>query len=524
MSTLGVVSARGERVGMSGSIAKTDPALLSAVEAASLLQSRELHPRELLDAYLSRSADLDGEVSAWVRIYPELAYEQADRAAQRLSAAEVARHGAAPLVCGLPIALKDLFAVEGLPLTASSRVLAGNIAAGNATVVQRLSEAGMVLMGHAHTHEFAIGSCTPQVGNPWDTTASVGGSSGGSAAVVAARFAPLATGTDTGGSIRLPASVCGVSAIKPTYGLCSSYGVIPGIWSRDHVGSIGHSIADAALLLGFMAGFDPQDPVTATAPALPDGGYPLVARGGRNPLAGRRFGLPNGVGEALPGALAAVFEGFLGLVRELGGEIVGVEMPPLPEGMLPGDYIEAGAYHRQFSDRTADYEPMSAAMMGGAIAMLAAPVSEYWDFQRSRAAYQRAYNRMLAENRLDCVLLPGTKLDGVKRPENVVGDVEWANYSGAPALCIPAGRSAETGIPFGVQLGGRPWDEAGLIAMALELQEAQPIWREVATLPDAPRQIPAVSVGTPGAGPDPTNTDAAPAAFRIVATTATDRI
>ncbi len=165
----------------------TDPALLSATEAASLLQEGILHPRELLDACLTRSHEYDGGIGSWIRIYPEVAYAAAEKAAQRLSTAGRTSDGEAPpLVCGLPIALKDMFAVSGLPVTASSRVLEGNIAAGDSTVWRRLSDAGMVLMGHAHCDEFAIGVATAQVGNPWNAEYSPGGSWGGRAGVLGA--------------------------------------------------------------------------------------------------------------------------------------------------------------------------------------------------------------------------------------------------------------------------------------------------------------------------------------------------
>ncbi|MFC9788487.1 amidase [Rhodococcus sp. NPDC127528] len=507
----------------SASITVTDPALLSAVEAASLLQERKLHPRELLDACLARSAGHDGDIGSWVRIYPDVAREQAQRAGDRLAEAGVRRDGAAPLVCGLPIALKDLFAVEGLPLTASSRVLEGNIAAGDATVWRRLRESGMVLIGHAHTHEFALGSGTPQTGNPWDTAASVGGSSGGSAAVLAARFAPLATGTDTGGSLRFPASVCGVTSIKPTFGRCSTYGVIPVAWNRDHVGVMGRSVADAALLLAHMAGADPHDPVTLLGPDVGADGYPLVARGGRKPLSGKVFGLPATVTDDLPQATAALFDDFLGLVRELGGEIVDVTMPPLPKGLLLGDQFEAGAFHQQFSDRVGSYDPVNAAQVTAAVAALAGPVADQWKLGRERTTYQRAYNRLFTESRLDAVLVPGSIHDGMRRgagPNHYVnGAAQWANLSGAPVVCTPAGRSAATGIPFGVQIGGKPWDEAGLISLALELQAARPHWRDAPELPASPRTIPEATRTKPGPGPDPTNTDAAPPAFRFAPTT-----
>ena len=275
-----------------GSITATDPALLSAVEAASLLQSGTLHPRELLDACLNRSAAFDGATGGWVRIYPEMAYEAADAAAQRLSGKGRAAVGDAPLVCGLPLALKDLFAVAGLPLTASSKVLEGNIAAGDSTAWTRLRDAGMVLMGHAHTDEFAIGVATEQVGNPWNTEYSPGGSSGGSAAVLAARFVPLATGTDTGGSLRLPASACGITSIKPTFGRCSTRGVIPLTWTRDHAGPMAAASPTPHYSSASWRASDPDDPTTTVGPDVPAGGLPDRREGrASTPLSGKRFGV-----------------------------------------------------------------------------------------------------------------------------------------------------------------------------------------------------------------------------------------
>src|SRR5690606_36910992 len=267
-----------------GSITATDPALLSALEAVSLLRSRALHPRELLDACPPRSAEHDGEINSWVHVYPETAHAQAEAAATRLAA------GNAPLLCGLPVGVKDLYALEGLPLTADSRILEHNIASGDATVCRKLRDNGAILMGHARLDEFALLTATPQVGNPWNIADTVGGSSGGSAAVLAARFAPLALGTDTGGSVRLPASRCGISSIKPTYGRCSTYGIIPVMWTRDHPAPMGRSLADAALLLSFMAGPDGHDPATTAAPP-PAPLYPLAPRPALKPLAGKVFGV-----------------------------------------------------------------------------------------------------------------------------------------------------------------------------------------------------------------------------------------
>lgn len=503
-----------------GSIDATDPAQLSAVEAASLLQGKRLHPRELLDACLRRSAEFDGCLNTWVHTYPEMARDQAEQAARRLVA------GDAPPICGLPIAMKDVIAAAGLPLTASSRLLEGNIAAGDATVWRWLREQGAVLMGHVHTDEFGLTTTCPQVGNPWDPTAIVGGSSGGSAAVVAARFAPLALGADTGGSLRIPASRCGVSAIKPTFGRVSKYGVIPVSWTKDHVGAMGRGIADAALLLSAIAGVDPQDPVTVAAPPLPPGGYPLLPTGGDKPLAGKRFGVGRAAAEGLPTELATLLTRFLDLITRLGGELRDITMPVEPTGLATGDAVETGAYHQQWADRIDQYSPAGAIAVGTALGALALPAADYWRLERDRARYQREYNHMLSVERLDAVVLPGVMTDRVPREETPSKQLEshapvtWANYTGVPVLALPAGRSAATGLPFGVQLGGQAWKEAELIALGLELQAADPVWRETPTLCSAPRTLPTANITAPGPGPDPTNTDAATPAVTFVPSTA----
>ncbi len=496
-----------------------DPARLSAVEAASLLQAKRLHPRELLEACLRRSAEFDGSLNAWVRTYPETAYDQAEQAARRLAS------GDAPPICGLPIAMKDVIAAAGLPLTASSRLLEGNIAAGDATVWRSLREQGAVLIGHAHTDEFGLTTTCPQVGNPWDPTAIVGGSSGGSAAVVAARFAPLALGVDTGGSLRIPASRCGVSAIKPTFGRVSKYGVIPVSWSKDHVGTMGQGIADAALLLSAIAGADRRDPVTLAAPPLPPEGYPLAPVGGDKPLAGKRFGVGRAAAEALPSELATLLNRFLDLITRLGGELRDITMPMEPTGLAMGDAVETGAYHQQWADRIDQYSPASAIAVGTALGALTLPAADYWKLERDRARYQHEYNQMLNAEQLDAVVLPGAVTDRVPRNISPIEQLEsqapvtWANYTGVPALALPAGRSAATGLPFGVQLGGRAWAEAELIALGLELQAADPVWRETPPLRPAPRALPAANITAPGPGPDPTNTDAALPAVTFVPST-----
>ena len=215
-----------------------DPADLGVVDAGEALRSRALSSRELVESCLARIRERDGahshdgdpgSVNAWVRVYEEDALEAAARAGERLAA------GGAPELCGIPIGLKDLYAVAGKPLTASSRVL-DEVPDRDCDAWASLSAAGMVLLGHLHTHEFACGGTTDQVGNPWSLERSAGGSSGGSGAALASSQVPAATGTDTAGSLRIPSAECGTSTVKPTRGLLSLRGIVPLAPSFDHLG------------------------------------------------------------------------------------------------------------------------------------------------------------------------------------------------------------------------------------------------------------------------------------------------
>jgi aspartyl-tRNA(Asn)/glutamyl-tRNA(Gln) amidotransferase subunit A len=472
------------------SITVTHPADLGVVEAAALLQARRLSSRELTQACLDRITARDGPINAWVRTYPELALELAATADKRL-----ARRGqGGPLVCGIPLGLKDLYAVAGRPLTASSKVLEGNVATGDSTVWARLRDAGMVLLGHTHTDEFAVGVGTPQTGNPWDTNRSPGGSSGGSGAAVGARTVPAATGTDTGGSLRSPASACGVSSIKPTYGLVSAHGVIPLVWSRDHPGPIARSAADCGLLLSYMAGADREDGATLTVPQ-PPALYPLAPRAGARPFAGRRFGVDPQAGDPLPAATGALWQRFLADVRALGGEIVMVDDPGAAPPGTTGDLAEVWAYHRQFGEAAlVRYRQEIAAVVLATRAAGTLPAQDYVDFQRARARYAHQWLDHFRSHQLHAVLKPGTSLDGATRrdlagvtilSESVGGDYAWANYAGLPVAMTPVGRSASTGMPFGVQIGTPPRADADALAIAIDYQAHHDAWRA------APEGLPA---------------------------------
>ncbi|MGY2062984.1 amidase family protein, partial [Nocardia gipuzkoensis] len=178
--------------------------------------------------------------------------------------------------------------------------------------------------------------------------------------------------------------------------------------------------------------------------------------------------------------------------------------------------MELGMFHRQWADRTSRYDPCTAAVAAMGLAALGLPAVDYWELERNRARYQREYNRLLKDDKLDAIVLPGAVADSIPRSDPATpilspNDVPmvWANYAGVPVIALPVGRSDATGIPFGVQLGGYPWAEAKLIALALELQAAEPSWRDIPSLSPNPRVLPETALGVPGAGPDPTNVDAA---------------
>lgn len=469
----------------------SNPADLGVLEAASLLQAGKVSSRELTDACQARISARNGPVTfagspttvnAWIRLYPELADQLAAAADARLARA---RRGGqpAPALCGVPLALKDLYAVRGLPLTASSHVLDGNVAKGDSTVWARLKAAGMVLLGHTHTHEFALGYMTAQCGNPWDKSRSVGGSSGGSGAALAARMVPAATGTDTGGSLRSPPSANGVCGLKPTFGLISTHGVIPIGWSIDHAGPMARSAGDMGLMLSAMAGPDPADPASLAGP--PPTAYPTLPTRGVKPLQGRRLGVATDATSGLPAAVASVFERAVGEMRSLGATIVEFTEPDQSSTAFTLDSlgalgVDAGVYHTQFIPARSAYYGTGTGALVTALVAAANGISAgaYVQSQQQRTQYIHAWNAAFAANALDAVLKPGANVDGADRTgvagmeptAGVTGDFSWADVAGLPVVAITAGRSAATGMPFGIQIGGAPHTEAKLLQIAIDYQ------------------------------------------------------
>mgnify|MGYP001815983133 FL=1 len=266
----------------------TELAQLTALEARDLLRRGEVSSVELTQTVLDRIITYDNDVKAYLTLTPELALEQAASADRIRASTE--EQDLSPLL-GIPLAIKDVICVQGLPATCGSRILENYIPPFSATAVERLRQAGAVILGKTNTDEFAMGSSTENSAyfathNPWDLSRVPGGSSGGSAAAVAAGLSFGALGSDTGGSVRQPASLCGVVGIKPSYGRVSRWGLVAFASSLDQIGCFGRTVADAALLLGAVSGYDPQDSTSVNAP-VPDYGASL---GGE--LRGLRIGVP----------------------------------------------------------------------------------------------------------------------------------------------------------------------------------------------------------------------------------------
>jgi aspartyl-tRNA(Asn)/glutamyl-tRNA(Gln) amidotransferase subunit A len=440
-------------------VSVTDPADLGVRDASAALGSRSLSSQELVEACLARIRERDGahsedgdpeSINAWVRVYEEDALEAAARADERLAA------GDAPELCGIPIGLKDLYAVAGKPLTASSRVL-DDVPDRDCDAWASLEAQGMVLLGHLHTHEFACGGTTDQVGNPWSLERSAGGSSGGSGAALASRQVPVATGTDTAGSLRIPSSECGTSTVKPTRGLLSIRGIVPLAPSFDHPGPMTRAVRDCEPLLAALAG--------------------IAAPEERRPL--RRYAVSPRVADLDPD----VADGFERALAALPGERV---EPPPPEARLDvlGDFFdlvltEMLVYHRRFDDRRDAYRYSNRARLEHAEER-AMTAEEYIAGQTGRAEDTAAWRDWLDEHDVDAIVEPTIPIvapvrgRGYEEPFGDLDDLSLTHYwdwTGFPVVALPSGVGSRSGLPVGVSLIGRPGADWDLLAWGAALQD-----------------------------------------------------
>lgn len=464
---------------------------------AARLAAGELSAVELMQAVIDRTRAVDDRVRAFN------SRDEADALAQ--AAASDARRAAGEargLLDGIPVALKDVIAVEGQPLTASSRMLADFVSPYDATVVKKLRQAGAVLWGRLNLDEFAMGSSTENSAfgathNPWDLSRVPGGSSGGSAAALAAGEAIATLGSDTGGSIRQPAAFCGVVGLKPSYGLVSRYGLIAFASSLDQIGPFTRTVEDAAMLLQVLAGHDPLDS-TSFAAEIPD--YRAAVCAGPQ---SRRLGIPKEYfGAGLDPEVAAAVRAAIAFYAAQGWEIQEVSLPHT-EFCLDTYYIIATAEassnlarydgirygHRSQSagDVTELYEKSRAEGFGAEVKrriILGTYVlsSGYYDAYYRRAQQVRTLIRrdfLRAYEQVDALLTPTSPMSAFRHGEKAdplamyLCDIYTigVNLAGLPAISIPGGFT-QAGLPIGLQLIGRPFREAELLATARIYEQA----------------------------------------------------
>ena len=467
----------------------------SVAELSKALNKREISSLELTLAYLDR-IEAHRELNAFITVDRARAQKQAQEADARLKA------GTGTPLTGIPIAQKDIFCTDGLPTTCGSRMLANFVAPYDATVIRKFNDAGSVLLGKTNMDEFAMGSSNETsffgpVYNPWDRRCVPGGSSGGSAAAVAARLAAAATGTDTGGSIRQPAALSGITGLKPSYGRVSRYGMIAFASSLDQAGPMTRSAEDAALLLNVMAGFDPRDSTSVDRP-VPDYTSTLD-----HPLAGLRIGLPREYfGEGLGAEVAGAIEGAIDQYRKLGAQVVDVSLPnsslaiPCYYVLAPAeassnlaryDGVRYGYRAPEYEDLREMYSKSRAQGFGtevkrrimiGTYALSAGYYDAYYlKAQKLRRLISGDFDR--AFEHCDVIMgptAPSTAFEfGSKTDDPVamyLSDIYTisVNLAGLPGMSIPAGLDSSR-RPIGLQIIGRYFDEAKLLNIAHKFQQ-----------------------------------------------------
>lgn len=444
------------------------PYELSLTEAARAIEGRALSPVELTDSVLERIEATEPHLGAYVAVFADAVREAAAGAEREIAAGRYL----GPLH-GVPMGLKDLVDAAGRPTTASSRVRAHHTAARDSTVARRLREAGALLLGKTHTHEFAYGLTTPQTRNAWASDRVAGGSSGGSAVAVAAGGATFALGTDTGGSIRVPAALNGVVGLKPTYGLVSRHGVTPLSWSLDHVGPLTRTVPDAALVLDALAGYDPDDPASLYG----GGPTPLDPARAAGGLTGLRVGVPrNYYFTHVEPEVEASVRAAVDRLAALGARLVDVDIPM-------SAYVQAVQWDLMVPEATAYHEDTLRTvpeLYGDDVRVLLAagqhvPASAYLRAQRARTLMRQEWGRLF--DRVDVIAAPTvpstaapSDLPTTRWPdgtEETVSDSYLrlsapANITGLPSLSLPVGRDS-AGLPIGMQLIGRPLGEATLL-------------------------------------------------------------
>jgi aspartyl-tRNA(Asn)/glutamyl-tRNA(Gln) amidotransferase subunit A len=460
---------------------------LSITEAANLIREKKLSPVELTEACLQRISSLDARLRAFITVTSQEALATAQQAASAVAGGDYK----GPLH-GIPLALKDLFDTAGVRTTAGSRIMADRVPQEDADATARLKAAGAVILGKLNMHEFAYGATgvNPHYGaarNPWDPAHISGGSSSGSGVAVAAEMALGALGTDTGGSVRIPSSLCGITGLKPTYGRVSRRRVIPLSWALDHVGPMARNAADAAIILSAIAGHDTGDETSSEEP-VPD--YAKLLE--RRDIKGLRIGVPREYFfDNVDAEVAAAVRVAISTLEELGAQVSDVSLPHITEVPAAVNTImvtEALAYHRRWlMERPQDYgdDVRQRLEMG-----LLYPAVSYIQAQRLRSLIVEEWRERVFDQ-VDLLAVPTTPVPAPSledadlqatltlvrftNPFNLVGvpavSVPCGFTTGDPSTSLP-GRAGRTGLPIGLQLVGRWFEEGTVLRAAHAYQQA----------------------------------------------------
>jgi len=453
----------------SETVSKTGLTELSLAEACEVVRHGKVSPVDLTKACLERIEQLNPALNAFVTVTAEEALEQA-----RKAEADIHRGDWICPLHGIPIALKDLVDTRGVRTTAASGVFKDRVPTEDAEIVRRLKAAGAVLLGKLNLHEFAYGASSVisefgPIRNPWASEYCTGGSSGGSAAAVAAGLCYGAIGSDTGGSIRIPAAWCGVIGLKPTYGRVSTRGVIPLAWSLDHLGPMTRTVSDAALMLQAISGYDSEDPAS-TDTAVPD-----YARALTGQTASLRIGIPRAhFYEALHPEIASAINAALSALGELTSSHHEIEVSVTTEIALRILKAEAFAYHRDYVAKTPElYQPETLQRIRAGAEISTA---EYIDARREMDQLRRSVPKLFEA--VDLVVTPTVPMPPPKI-QDLVADTEGLrakevlmtrntrpfNLLGLPTISVPCGLT-ETGLPIGLQITGPPGGEAAVLWLA----------------------------------------------------------
>ena len=452
---------------------------LSISEAAATLRQGETSSLALTEASLARIQQTEATVNAYATVPAELALEAARQADAELAAG----NDRGPLH-GIPIGVKDICYTKGVVTEAGSKVMEGFVPDYDSTVVRKLNEAGAIMIGKTRCHEFAYGVNEPPTRSPWELNSYPGGSSTGSGVAVTVRSAYGAIGTDTGGSIRIPASFNNLVGLKPTYGRVSAYGVVPLSWTLDHVGPMTRTVLDNALMLGAIASHDVNDATSAREP-VPD-----YIAGIQDGVDGTRIGIDREY-VLYPGVVddvRAATESVISELADMGAEIIEVSLPEFeltPETLFTIMMVEASTYHRQMLREKGDlYDPTThATLQLGELV----PGTHYVTSLRAAQRYRSAMRDLFQREQLDALIsptmpLPTALLSELHQPRRDmdIGETPMisyihhtfsANLGGQPAISAPCGFSS-AGLPIGYQLMGRPFDEAMLFRIAWAYEQA----------------------------------------------------